>query len=231
MGCGLSDRPTDKQYSYTLQSRINDFDQLINHIAPVGKVSLVVHDWGGMIGTSWAVRNAERIKNIVFLNTAGFALPKGKPLPWTLKCCRSSFLGPILVRGFNAFCLGAAKYGAIKGLNTKVKTGFLKPYSTWKDRLAVLRFVQDIPISPSDPSYSIVESTREQLFKLNNIPKMFCWARHDFIFNDDFLLEWKKYFPDANYHIYEDAGHYLLEDATAPISAKINDFFLNNLGD
>jgi len=80
VGCGLSDRPTDEQYSYTLESRLSDLDKLINHIAPTGKISLVVHDWGGMIGTSWAVRNASRIESIVFLNTAGFGLPQGKPL-------------------------------------------------------------------------------------------------------------------------------------------------------
>jgi haloalkane dehalogenase len=230
VGCGLSDRPTDEQYSYTLKSRLNDLDTLINHIAPTGKISLVVHDWGGMIGTSWAVRNASRIESIVFLNTAGFGLPQGKPLPWTLKVCRSKVVGSLMVRGFNGFCLGAARYCSIKGLNNNVRAGFLSPYSSWKDRLAIFRFVQDIPINPQHPSYEIIEGTRSGLSNLNDTPKIFCWGRHDFIFNDDFLAEWKKYFPNADYNVFEDAGHYLLEDAPAPIIAKIQEFFMKHPG-
>jgi haloalkane dehalogenase len=90
--------------------------------------------------------------------------------------------------------------------------------------------VQDIPINPQHPSYEIIEGTRSGLSNLNDTPKIFCWGRHDFIFNDDFLAEWKKHFPNADYNVFEDAGHYLLEDAPAPIIAKIQEFFMKHPG-
>ncbi len=34
-----------------------------------------------------------------------------------------------------------------------VRAGYLAPYRTWHDRIAVLRFIQDIPLSTSHPSY------------------------------------------------------------------------------
>ncbi len=34
------------------------------------QVTLVVHDWGGMIGMTWAVRHPERVARLVILNTA-----------------------------------------------------------------------------------------------------------------------------------------------------------------
>jgi len=69
MGCGLSDKPSDDDYDYTLSRRIDDFGALMDDL-DLTDINLVVHDWGGMIGLGWAVRNPERIKRLVILNTA-----------------------------------------------------------------------------------------------------------------------------------------------------------------
>ena len=45
---GLSDKPDDAKYEYTLQSRINDLEALLKHAGVDGPVTLAVHDWGGM---------------------------------------------------------------------------------------------------------------------------------------------------------------------------------------
>ena len=39
------------------------------------------------------------------------------------------------------------------------------------------------------------------------------WGTQDFCFNGDFLDTWQGYFPRAQVHRFEDAGHYVLEDA------------------
>ena len=54
IGCGLSDKPGDDAYDYRLKSRIEDIDTLINHLDLQQALTLVVHDWGGMIGFAWA---------------------------------------------------------------------------------------------------------------------------------------------------------------------------------
>ncbi len=35
-------------------------------------VTLVVQDWGGVIGLGWAVRNKPLVKRLVILNTTGY---------------------------------------------------------------------------------------------------------------------------------------------------------------
>ena len=50
IGMGWSDKPDDDQYQYTLQSRVDDLDKLINSLNLNQKITLAVHDWGGMIG-------------------------------------------------------------------------------------------------------------------------------------------------------------------------------------
>ncbi|WP_279384383.1 alpha/beta fold hydrolase [Geotalea toluenoxydans] len=63
MGCGFSDKPDDDRYDYTLPRRVDDLERLLDHLQLSKNVTLVVHDWGGMIGMAYAVRHPERIKS------------------------------------------------------------------------------------------------------------------------------------------------------------------------
>ena len=85
MGMGLSDRPDDAHYDYTLQSRIDDLERLLRHAGITGPVTLAVHDWGGMIGFGWALQHSARVRRLVILNTAAFPLPKEKRMPLRLR--------------------------------------------------------------------------------------------------------------------------------------------------
>ncbi len=214
VGCGRSDKPSMRHYPYTLARRVDDITKLIDMLVPTGRISLVVHDWGGMIGMAWATRNPERVDRIVAMNTAAFRLPKGKRLPWSLRVGRNPILGPPLIRGLNLFCRGAAKHCVVRRpLPNEVREQFLAPYGTWADRIAVDRFVRTIPLSPRDDGYDIVEQTEKGLSRLADRRVLLPWGLKDFVFDSDYLAEWQRWFPDAEVHAIADAGHYLLEDA------------------
>ena len=51
----------------------------------------------------------------------------------------------------------------------------------------------------------------------------FCGGR-DFVFDRRFLARWRELWPDADYHLIQDAGHYLMEDAWSECSTVINRF-------
>jgi len=111
IGCGLSDKPADSQYSFTLKQRVDDLDALLKSLKLKKKITLVLHDWGGMIGMAWAVRHPEKVARLVILNTAAFHLPTAKKFPFALKLCRDTQLGAFLVQGFNLFARGTAWVG------------------------------------------------------------------------------------------------------------------------
>ena len=46
VGMGLSDKPGDAHYAYTLQSRVDDVATLLTRLGITGPVTLAVHDWG-----------------------------------------------------------------------------------------------------------------------------------------------------------------------------------------
>jgi haloalkane dehalogenase len=227
IGCGLSDKPDDSQYEYRLRRRVDDLDALVEHLG-LRSLTLVLHDWGGMIGMAWASRHPERVKRLVILNTASFLMPQGKKLPWSLWLVRNTPLGPVLVRGLNAFSRGAVRYCVCKPLAPEVRAGYLKPYGSWKDRLAVLRFVQDIPLAPGDCGYDLVRSVQDGLHRFQDVPMLICWGAKDFVFDDHFLAEWQRRFPRAEVHRFADAGHLVLEDAGDRILPLVRDFFLRH---
>jgi haloalkane dehalogenase len=225
IGCGLSDKPSAAEYDFSLKRRVDDLDRLLDHLQVNANVTLVLHDWGGMIGMAWAVRHPERVARIVVLNTGAFHLPKSKPLPFALWLGRNTRPGAWLITRCNAFCRAAARVGTKRAkLPAAVREALLAPYDTPAHRLAVLRFVQTIPLKPCDAGYDIVDEVERGLPQFRDRPMLICWAMKDFVFDAHFLAEWQCRFPDARLVRFEDAGHYVLEDATEEIVTKVRGF-------
>jgi len=225
IGCGLSDKPQPPRYDYSLQNRIDDVTALLDHLQVGENVTLVVHDWGGMIGMAWAARHIEAVKRVVVLNTAAFHLPKVKRFPFRLWLGRNTHLGAWLIRSRNLFCRHAANVGVKrKPLPPEVREWYLKPYDSWDNRVAVLKFVQTIPLRPTDSGYEIVSEVQASLPKFATTPTLICWGMKDFVFDRYFLEEWQRRMPHAEVHPFADCGHYILEDAAEEVVALIERF-------
>lgn len=225
IGCGLSDKPPESQYDYALKSRVDDLEALLEHLGVKEKITLVVQDWGGMIGMAFAARHPERIKRIVATNTGAFPLPKTKPFPRSLWLGRNTGIGAWLISKHNAFCRAAASWCVTrKPLPADVREMYLKPYDTPEHRVAVLKFVQTIPLKESDPGYDIVCDTAVSLAKFQNVPTLLLWGMKDFVFDRHFLVEWQRHLPHAETHTWPDCGHYLLEDAAEEVIMKVKEF-------
>ncbi len=225
IGCGLSDKPGTDRYNYILKNRVDDIEAFIDFLELQDKIILILHDWGGMIGIAYALRFPEKISRIVIMNTASFFPPGKKKLPLRLRLARNfRLLATPAVLGFNLFAYSALYMATHKGLSKDVKSGLTAPYNCWKNRIATLKFVQDIPVTEKDTSYSLVKSTDENLDKLSGIPMLICWGKHDFVFNASYLAEWQRRFPDAEVHTFSNAGHYVLEDEPEKVCMLVKDF-------
>ncbi len=213
MGCGLSDKPNEDQYDFLLSSRIHDLEFLLDRLGLNKPITLILHDWGGAIGLGYALRHPDRISRIILMNTAAFFPPKGKKLPLRLLMLkRFRAMARIAVLGGNLFSRAALVMAPRKALDRDVKKGLCAPYNSWNNRMATLKFVEDIPLIPSDPSYPLLQWLDHHLHRLSPIPMLILWGMHDFVFDPDYLTEWQHRFPQARIHRYPQAGHYLLED-------------------
>lgn len=224
LGCGFSDKPQD--YPYRLQNHIDNFTALLDSRG-IERCVLVVHDWGGAVGTGWAGQHPDRVAGLVVLNTAAF---HSGLIPLRIAVCRWPLLGALLVRGLNGFALPATFMAVRKKIRPDIKAGFLAPYDSWANRVAVHRFVQDIPLQPNHPSWDSLSRVENSLDQLNDKPMLICWGGRDFCFNEQFYAEWCRRFPHAQSHYFPEAGHYVLEDALPEVLEQLQPFLADCQG-
>ncbi len=222
IGCGLSSKP--QQYQYRLNTHIENVEYLLDYLQ-IDRTSLVLHDWGGAIGMGYAVRHPKRIQSVVILNTSAY---RSHHIPFRIKICRIPIFGDLIIRGLNGFARAALFMAVTKKMSPSIAQGYLFPYDSWINRIATLRFVQDIPLSENDYSYKTLCNIEMGLEFFKNTPMLICWGGKDFCFNDHFFRQWLERFPQAECHYFSDAGHYVLEDAFDQIGPLVEDFFSNH---
>jgi pimeloyl-ACP methyl ester carboxylesterase len=238
VGMGLSDKPDDggglshphgrvaSDYDYTLAWRVEDLQALLRHagIDDDTPVTLAVHDWGGMIGFGWALSHARQVKRLVITNTAAFPLPTAKPMPWQIALGRDWTFGAAIIRAFNAFSSGASYLGVDRKMPADVRRAYVWPYDTWAHRISTVRFMQDIPLSPADRAWPLLEAAGKALPSFADRPVFIGWGLKDFVFDRHFLDGFRRALPNAQVTAFEDAGHYVLEDKAAELVPAIRAF-------
>lgn len=207
VGMGLSDRP--QAWPYRLEGHVSNVKVLLAELG-VGRFSLAVHDWGGAIGMGVAVDRPNDVDKLIVTNTAAF---RSKGIPASIASVRLPVFGKLAVLGCNAFAWAATVRAVEKPLAPLAKQGLLAPYGNAHDRIATLRFVEDIPMKESHPSWRTLTGIEERLALLERKPMQLLWGDADFCFTPKFRQRWQQLFPRATVHAWQDVGHYLMEDA------------------
>ena len=220
IGCGFSDKPVD--YCYRLAQHSDNLVALVDRLG-LQQITLCAHDWGGAIGMTAATLRPERFSRFVLANTAAF---RSQRLPLRIACCRIPGIGALLVRGLNLFSRAALRMAVADPavLTAAARAGYLAPYDSWGNRIAVHRFVQDIPISPHHPSHDLLARTEAGLEQFANHPLLLTWGQRDWCFTTDFLEEFQRRFPAAETLSFPEAGHYVFEDALPEVLEGIRGF-------
>lgn len=216
IGCGLSDKPQD--WPYRLAGHVGNLRRLIEHLE-LRDIHLAVHDWGGAIGLGVATLCPERFAKLLITNTAAFPSPD---IPFSIATVRIPVYGPLAVRGFNGFARVATIRATARGLSAEARQGLLLPYDSWRNRIATLRFVQDIPMDDAHPSMAELKRIEAGLPELADRPILLCWGDDDFCFTPRFRERFQRVFPQARVHAWADVGHYVMEDAPERVIAAID---------
>lgn len=220
VGCGFSDKPRD--YPYRLEQHTKNLTRFVESL-DLRNVTLLAHDWGGAIGMGTAAALPDRFSRFVLFNTAAF---RSKRIPLRIAVCRIPVFGTLALRGLNAFSRAALAMAVCHHdrMTPAVRAGFLAPYDSWANRVAVQRFVQDIPLRLSHPSYDTLVRLEEALPQFQKSPMLFVWGERDWCFTTEFLDEFTQRFPQADVFRLPDAGHYVFEDAHERIVPRLREF-------
>jgi haloalkane dehalogenase len=226
IGCGFSDKPAD--YPYVLSRHIENLCRFVTELDLQG-VTLFAHDWGGAIGMGAASKLADRFSRFVLFNTAAF---RSRQIPWRIAVCRLPILGALAVRGLNLFSRAALRMAVEKPerMTAPVRAGYLAPYDSWENRIAVHRFVQDIPLKAGHPSYESLAAVEDGLSAFRETPLLLVWGEQDWCFTTEFRNEFQRRFPQAQTLSLGNAGHYVFEDAHEEILPRVREFLAQSPG-
>ena len=177
LGCGLSDKPKD--FPYRLETHIDNLESLLFELK-LEKVTLVLHGWGAAIGMGLAGRHPEKIDRLIILNSSAFSVSW---LPLRLSLFKIPWLNDKLIRDFNLYLNMALNISTQRKMPTVVKKGFKFPYQTRDDRIAILRFIQDVPIDPEHISFEALLEIEHGLWMFRETPVCIVWGMKDWYFH------------------------------------------------
>jgi haloalkane dehalogenase len=220
IGCGLSDKPGG--YPYCLARHTDNLVHLIEDLDLSG-LTLLVHDWGGAIGLGAALRVPRRVARLVLFNTGAYPPPF---VPWRILACRFPVLGRWAIRRLNLFARAALRMAVCHQdrLTPAVRAGLLAPYDSWEHRVALYRFVADIPLTRRHPTWQTLADLERRLPTLADRPVQAIWGLRDWCFTTACLDRLLVAFPQAEVHRLADAGHYVVEDADERIILLVREF-------
>ena len=69
-----------------------------------------------------------------------------------------------------------------------------------------------------------LKAIEDNLASWRKVPVQILWGMQDWCFHGDILKVWESLLPEAEVRRFEDAGHYLLEDAGPEVLGSIRDF-------
>jgi olefin beta-lactone synthetase len=217
IGCGLSQRTPGRRF--TFKERVSHIEEFLSRLG-LERFSLILHDWGGPLGTLVALNQREKVASITFLNTL---LTDTRHLPRALRWVAQGPLTGVFTKSTKAFLHATLRLGA-HNLPRSVRNGFLYPYRRWSERESIEQFVSDIPLHPFHRSFPELFRIDRESKSLLSVPIQMVWGMKDPCFRPKHLSRMLELFPHARVRTIATASHLVLEDAPALAEHEIFTF-------
>ncbi len=222
IGYGLSEKPRD--FKYRIEDHIECIEELVEKLQ-LKNVTLVMHGWGSTFGCGYAIHHSENIRRLVIIDGVTFIVPLVLGF-WLLG--RIYFLGFALTRLSNAFLKRFMnRHG--KDLDAATKANYLLPFDSFDNRIAVQKFIQDIPVSRWHSSWMTIVHIQRRLHMLEKLPVYIVWGRKSALFGKGVHSKWRKYLPHAKYSKFKDSNFFMLEDPESDAFNHVKNIILEKV--
>ena len=214
LGFGLSDKPLD--WTYRPEDHARNLEALLESL-DLKEITLVVGDWGGPIGLSYALNHPQRVSGLIITNTWMWSVDKD----WYFRAFSGFVGGPLgrfLIRKRNFFAkdiLGST-YGDKTKLTAEVHRHYLMPLENSLERKGNWTFPKEI-IASSD----WLQSLWDRRHVLKDAKILFAWGMKDIAFRPKELERWIEAFPSARVVRFPGEGHFLAEEKPSELVAAI----------
>jgi len=221
LGFGLSDKPKD--WSYLPQHHAANLTAVIEGLG-LKDITLIVQDWGGPIGLSYAVSHPDNIARIIIMNTWAWPVNRD-PYYIAFSSFMGGLIGRMLIRRYNFFARTVMRqaFGDKRKLTKAVHDHYLLPLANADDRKGCLVFPKQII-----GSTAWLAQIWDSIAALNGKPMLIVWGMKDIAFREKELKRWETTFPNAQSIRLSSVGHYVQEEAPDELAAAVISFLMES---
>jgi haloalkane dehalogenase len=215
IGFGLSEKP--QRWGYRPEDHARNLATLIERLA-LTDVTLVVHDFGGPIGLSYAIEHPENVRALVLFNT----------WMWSLKGTRAERVSAFMAGPIGRFLytrmnlsprvLLKAAFGDKRKLTPQAHRHYIDAFPSPSTRQAPWVLAKEL-IGSTD-WYEHLWRRRE---RIAGMPALLLWGMKDPTFGPDVLARWKGVFREAQAVEFAGAGHFVQEEAPEEAALRIRE--------
>jgi haloalkane dehalogenase len=214
VGFGKSDKPADR-FAYTYQSHLDWLRQVVFDRLELSGVTMVCHDWGGLLGLRLLSEHPDRFRRVVATNTSmptGDREPSGPLSIWLQLSQRSNpFVASHVI-----------DRGTVTELDPAVLAAYDAPFPDERYLQGARQFPLLIPLTPYDEATG-PNRTAWSVLRTLSIPFLYVHADHDFGVGEG-RTTLREAIPGAQELILENAGHFDLEDRRDEFATIVEKF-------
>lgn len=208
-GFGRSIAP--EKFDCSLNNMALFVDELVGALGLTEPLNLVVHDFGGPYGLSWAVKHPEKVRRIAAMNTIFFS-----DYRWHFwgRVWRTPIVGEFSMLTMNWWIFAWEVRRGSRKLTPEHIRHTYSYFTAPMKRMVLIRLYR-----ATNPESFI--GWEDQLLELTAVPTLVLWGRHDpYIsakFADRFGAQQVQHFPDC--------GHWLPVEAAEEVAEQLSEFF------
>ena len=220
IGMGKSDKP---QLEYTYQDHKRYLDAFIG-VLDLQDITLVIHDWGSVLGFDYAVERDDNVVGIAFMEAIiPPRFPGSEPIGGALGRYRTD-AGEELILEQNQFVEQILPGSVIRGLTEEELDYYRAPYPTPESRWPTLQWPRELPAA-GEPARNVEVVTRiGGWMQGTDVPMLFLWARPGTLNNEAFADAMVERVKNIQTSFVGEGRHYIQEDQPEMIGRTLADW-------
>jgi haloalkane dehalogenase len=220
IGMGKSDKP---KITYGFTSTSAYLEAFIDKLG-LKNITLVIHDWGSIMGFHYANTHRDNIKAIAFMEGL-IHEPRLETMPKSVRIgmalMRSKVMGPFMVKRMNIFIKKMLPALITRKLTKEEYDYYAAPYKTYESREPLLKWPVDVPFKGSPKESADKVESYSKWLKENNLPKLCLYVTPGVGFQAPELEVVKNEFKNTKIKHLGEGLHFIQEDYPHEIGEEL----------
>ena len=197
----------------TYERNVAAFEHFCEHVLHADQQAVVVvHDWGGFIGLSWACRNRDRVEALVLSDTGFFSDGRWHGIAEMLRTEQ----GEAAIEAFDKESFAAMLRADGAEFSDAAVDAYWRPFERGRGRQATLEFYRDMDFEKLAPYEGCLAEMA--------VPTLLLWGEKDNFAPLSGARRFNREIPGSDLVVIPDAGHFVFETAPERCNRVVGDF-------